>query len=459
MDKLWTGRTAGTTDRTADDFNSSLPFDRRLYPQDIGGSIAHAKMLAKQGILAQAESARIVRGLKAILRDLDEGALPFPTDCEDIHSFVEQELTGRIGESGKKLHTARSRNDQVVLDLRLYLRSETDALTEEIHGLIRALLEQAEAHKDAVMPGYTHLQRAQPVLFSHYLLAYCMMFLRDVDRLKNCRKRINVSPIGCCALAGTTYPVDRRYEARLLGMEDIARNSIDGVSDRDFAAEFVFCLSLTAVHMSRLAEELILWSSWEFRFIELDDAFTTGSSIMPQKKNPDMAELARGKTGRVLGDLTALLTMLKGLPLAYNKDMQEDKEAVFDAADTVRMCLSVFTPMVRTLRPVPENMLSACREGFLNATDLADYLVGKGVPFRDAYKVSGKAVALCAKRKIFLEDLPLGELRSLSDRFEEDVYEQISIDACVRRRISEGGTGPESVLSQIGWVKEQLSKG
>ena len=458
MEKLWTGRTAGTIDRSADDFNSSLPFDRRLYPQDIGGSIAHAKMLAKQGILTRAESARIVRGLKAILRDLDAGALPFPADCEDIHSFVEQELTKRIGEDGKKLHTARSRNDQVALDLRLYLRSETDALLGEIRGLILALLGQAEAHTDAVMPGYTHLQRAQPVLFSHYLLAYCMMFLRDLDRLKDCRKRINVSPIGCCALAGTTYPVDRRFEARLLGMEGIAQNSIDGVSDRDFAAEFVFCLSLTAVHLSRLAEELILWSSWEFRFIELDDAFTTGSSIMPQKKNPDMAELARGKTGRVLGDLTGLLTTLKGLPLAYNKDMQEDKEAVFDASDTVRMCLRVFTPMVRTLRPVPERMLSACREGFLNATDLADYLVGKGVPFRDAYRVSGKAVALCAERKIVLEDLPLEDLRALSDRFDEDVYGRISIEACVQRRISEGGTGPESVRSQIGWVKDRLSK-
>ena len=458
MDKLWTGRTSGRTDRTADDFNSSLPFDRRLYPQDIGGSIAHAKMLARQEILTRAESVHIINGLRGILRDLDDGRLSFRPDCEDIHTFVEQELTKRIGEDGKKLHTARSRNDQVALDLRLYLRTEADRLQDSLRALTGALLEQAEAHEGVVMPGYTHLQRAQPILFSQHLLAYCMMFLRDVDRLRDCRKRINVSPIGCCALAGTTYPVDRRYEARILGMEDVARNSLDGVSDRDFAAEFTFCAALIAVHLSRLAEELILWSSWEFRFVELDDAFTTGSSIMPQKKNPDMAELARGKTGRVLGDLTALLTTLKGLPLAYNKDMQEDKEAVFDAADTVQMCLGVFTPMIRTMRPLPENMLSACREGFLNATDLADYLVGKGLPFRDAYRVAGEAVAVCAKRGTALEDLPMEDLRALSDAIGEDVYERISIDACVRRRISEGGTGPESVRAQIEWVGEKLKK-
>ena len=457
MAKLWQGVTEGVTSKVADDFNSSISFDSRMFREDISGSVAHAKMLAKCGIISEDEKNEIIAGLFGILEDLESGTLRIDPDCEDIHMFVEQVLTERIGDSGKKLHTARSRNDQVALDLRLYLRSEIDSLTEMIKRAADTLVKKAEEYKTAVMPGYTHLQRAQPILFSHHLLAYCMMLLRDADRLSDCRKRLNVSPIGCCALAGTTYGTDRRYEAELLGFSDVCRNSIDGVSDRDFALELLSNISIIMTHLSRFCEELILWSSWEFRFVELSDNFTTGSSIMPQKKNPDMAELIRGKTGRVFGDLTTLLTVLKGLPLAYNKDMQEDKEAVFDAVDTVKACLNVFIPMICEMKARPDNMLRAAQTGFINATDLADYLVRKGMPFRSAYKIAGQAVAKCQTQGCVLETLPLEEYKVLSELFDSDLYADIDLKNCVEKRISEGGTSLKSVEEQIAYVKEKLS--
>ena len=375
MAKMWAGRTSGEVSSIADDFNSSIHFDCKLYQQDITGSMAHAAMLGAQGILTQQEADTLIEGLQGILDDLKSGKLDFDYTCEDIHMFVEQVLTQRLGDVGKKLHTARSRNDQVALDLRMYLRSEIDEISDLVKHLLKAVVDQAEQNLGVIMPGYTHLQRAQPILFGHHLMAYAMMLLRDLDRLADCRKRMNVSPIGCCALAGTTYNTDRWMEAKALGFDDIARNSIDGVSDRDFCVELMSAISVLMMHLSRFSEEIILWASWEFKFVELSDAYTTGSSIMPQKKNPDMAELVRGKTGRVYGDLMALLTTLKGLPLAYNKDMQEDKEAVFDAVDTVKMCLKVFAPMVQTMTAKPENMKKAAQGGFINATDLADYLV------------------------------------------------------------------------------------
>ena len=456
MPKLWAGRTSGETDRIADDFNSSISFDSRMYRQDIEGSMAHAAMLAKQGIITSAEADALIEGLAGILADLESGALEIDLSCEDIHMFVEQVLTERIGDTGKKLHTARSRNDQVALDLRMYLRSECDSIGEGIRRLMSAIVAAAEKYKTAIMPGYTHLQRAQPILFAHQILAYAMMLERDLDRLSDCRRRMNVSPIGSCALAGTTYDTDRAFEAEKLGFDGVCRNSIDGVSDRDFCAEFLSCLSILMMHLSRFSEELILWSSWEFKFIELSDAYTTGSSIMPQMKNPDMAELVRGKTGRVYGNLMGLLTTLKGLPLAYNKDMQEDKEAVFDAADTVNMCLSVFAPMVETMQALPENMLRAARGGFIGATDLADYLVRKGLPFRSAYKVSGQLVAECIRRGCVLETLDLETYKQYSPLFDKDIYAEISLEACVTRRVSEGGTGPDSVEKQISYLKTIL---
>ena len=458
MEKMWAGLTDGITNSIADDFNSSLRFDCRMYRQDILGSMAHAAMLGAQKIIAPSEADALIDGLQGILNELDSGALAFDPACEDIHMFVEQELTKRLGDTGKKLHTARSRNDQVALDLRMYLGDETDAVTALISELLEAILEQAAAHTDAVMPGYTHLQRAQPILFSHHLLAYASMLLRDADRLADCKRRMMVSPIGCCALAGTTYATDRRFEAEKLGFSQIAANSMDGVSDRDFAVELMGCLSILMMHLSRFSEEIILWSSWEFRFIRLSDAFTTGSSIMPQKKNPDMAELVRGKTGRVYGDLIALLTTLKGLPLAYNKDMQEDKEAVFDAVDTAKMCLRVFSPMLKTMTVLPEHMLQAAQSGFINSTDLADYLVGKGLPFRSAYKLAGQAVAECMERGCVLETLPLEAYQSLSPLIGPDVFDAISLTACVERRTSEGGTSPASVKKQLDEVKEQINR-
>ena len=457
MAKMWAGRTSGVTDSIADDFNSSIHFDCKMYRQDITGSMAHAAMLGAKNIISRKEADTLIDGLQGILDDLDSGALEFDFTCEDIHMFVEQVLTQRLGDVGKKLHTARSRNDQVALDLRMYLREEVDEITDLVKDVIHAILEQAQANKTVIMPGYTHLQRAQPILFSHHLLAYAMMLLRDLERFSDCRKRMNVSPIGCCALAGTTYNTDRRFEAWKLGFHDVARNSIDGVSDRDFCLELMSCISVLMMHLSRFSEEIILWASWEFKFIELSDAYTTGSSIMPQKKNPDMAELVRGKTGRVYGDLMALLTTLKGLPLAYNKDMQEDKEAVFDAVETVKMCLKVFAPMLATMTTKPENMKKAAQGGFINATDLADYLVKKGMPFRSAYKISGQIVAQCIREGLVLETLPLEEYRKHSELFAEDLYNDIDLLTCVEKRISEGGTSVSSVEAQIAYVKENLT--
>ena len=456
MAKMWAGRTDGNTSQIADDFNSSIHFDSRMYRQDIEGSMAHAAMLAVKGIISNADADTLIGGLESILADLDSGALEIDMTCEDIHMFVEQVLTQRLGDVGKKLHTARSRNDQVALDVRMYLRQEVDEITSLTKALIAAVTDKAEAYKSAIMPGYTHLQRAQPITFGHHLMAYAMMLLRDMDRLGDCRRRMNLSPIGCCALAGTTYDTDRIFEAEKLGFDGICRNSLDGVSDRDFCVELLSAISILMMHLSRFSEEIILWSSWEFKFVELSDAFTTGSSIMPQKKNPDMAELVRGKTGRVYGDLMALLTTLKGLPLAYNKDMQEDKETVFDACDTVKMCLKVFAPMVSSMKANTDNMKKAAQKGFINATDLADYLVKKGLPFRSAYKISGQLVAQCIRENTVLEDLPLEAYKQYSDLFDSDLYEEISLETCVSKRISQGGTCVASVEDQINYVKQQF---
>ena len=456
MAKMWAGVTAGVTDSIADDFNSSIRFDCKMYKEDITGSMAHAAMLGGKGIISQKDAETLIDGLQGILDDLNSGKLEFDLTCEDIHMFVEQVLTQRIGDVGKKLHTARSRNDQVALDLRMYLRARIDEISVLVRDVIEAVLFQAEANKSVIMPGYTHLQRAQPILFSHHLLAYAMMLLRDLDRLADCRKRMNLSPIGCCALAGTTYDTDREFEAKQLGFDGVCMNSIDGVSDRDFCVELMSALSVLMMHMSRFSEEIILWASWEFKFIDLSDAYTTGSSIMPQKKNPDMAELVRGKTGRVYGDLMGLLTTLKGLPLAYNKDMQEDKEAVFDAVETVIMCLKVFAPMLATMRSRPENMKKAAQGGFINATDLADYLVKKGMPFRSAYKISGQLVAQCIREGTVLEELPLEAYKAHSQLFEEDLYQDIDLLTCVEKRISLGGTSVASVEQQIAYIKERI---
>ena len=456
MAKMWAGRTDGATEKIADDFNSSIHFDCRMYRQDITGSMAHAAMLAGKGIIAREDADQLIDGLSGILSDLDSGALEFDMTCEDVHMFVEQVLTERLGDVGKKLHTARSRNDQVALDIRMYLREEIDEISDLTKQLIGAVVGKAEVYKAAIMPGYTHLQRAQPITFGHHLMAYAMMLLRDVDRLADCRKRMNQSPIGCCALAGTTYETDRWFEAKQLGFDGICRNSLDGVSDRDFCVELMSAIATLMMHLSRFSEEIILWSSWEFKFVELSDAYTTGSSIMPQKKNPDMAELVRGKTGRVYGDLMALLTTLKGLPLAYNKDMQEDKESIFDACDTVKMCLKVFCGMVDTLKANTDNMKLAAQKGFINATDLADYLVKKGLPFRSAYKISGQLVALCIQKNTVLEELPLDEYKQFSPLFDEELYEAIDLMGCVEKRISEGGTSVSSVEAQIAYVKQEL---
>ena len=456
MEKLWAGRTSGAASQLADDFNSSIGVDQRMYRQDICGSMAHANMLAACGILPASDAALLVDTLGDILEELESGELTVDPAAEDIHMFVEQVLTERLGDVGKKLHTARSRNDQVALDLRLYLRQEIAAIRGLVLALLAVLTDKAEQYKDAIMPGYTHMQRAQGVTFGHHLMAYAMMLQRDVGRLDDTAGRMDVSPIGCCALAGTTFPIDRVWEAQQLGFSSVALNSMDGVSDRDFCVEFLSACAVLMMHLSRFSEELILWSSWEFRFVELDDGFTTGSSIMPQKKNPDMAELCRGKTGRVYGDLMALLTTLKGLPLAYNKDMQEDKEAVLDCVDTVKMCLQVFTPMIATMKPCVENMYKAAQKGFLNATDLADYLTKKGVPFRTAYKISGQLVSWCIHHDTVLEALPLETLQQYSDVFDEDVYPAITLENCVARRTSLGG--PASVEAQIAAVKDYLSQ-
>ena len=453
MEKMWAGRAQEQLDQTADDFNSSIAVDQRMAGQDITGSIAHAKMLAAQGILDAGEVEKIIQGLEGILNDLKAGSLAIDPAAEDIHMFVEQVLTERIGDAGKRLHTARSRNDQVAVDLRLYLRQRSAGLVQQLKALMSVIADQAEANSDAIVPGYTHLQRAQPILFAHHLLAYAMMFSRDVTRLQDAAKRMNESPLGACALAGTTYPTSRQMTAQLLGFDGPCRNSIDAVSDRDFCVELLAALSTIMMHLSRFSEEIILWCSWEFHFVELSDAYTTGSSIMPQKKNADMAELVRGKTGRVYGDLMGTLTMLKGLPLAYNKDMQEDKESIFDAFDTVSHCLEVFTPMLQTMKTRKDKMYKAAQEGFINATDLADYLTRKGMPFRAAYKLTGSLVAECIRTGQVLETVPLERYRELSDLFEQDVYKAIDLKTCVEKRISEGGTGKASVQAQIQYIR------
>ncbi len=456
MKKMWTGRTDGVINKIADDFNSSIAFDQRLYKEDIAGSIAHAMMLAHKNIITIDEAKTITDGLATILDDINSGKLLIDPNAEDIHMFIEQVLTERIGDTGKKLHTARSRNDQVALDFKMYIRSETESVIKKLKALCKEITLKAEQYKDAIMPGYTHLQRAQPITFGHQLMAYAMMILRDISRFEDSKKRQNVSPIGSCALAGTTFDTDRDFEAEKLGFDSVTLNSIDGVSDRDFAVEFLADASILMMHLSRLSEEIILWSSWEFKFIELSDEFTTGSSIMPQKKNSDMAELVRGKTGRVYGDLIGTLTMLKGLPLAYNKDMQEDKESVFDAIDTINHCIDVFTPMIKSMTALTSNMKKAAETGFINATDLADYLTKKGMPFRTAYKIVGETVAKCIKENKVLETLSIEEYKAICPEFESDLYEEIDLINCVNKRISKGGTSVKSVEAQIEYVKGML---
>jgi len=458
MAKLWGGRFQKETDRMVDDFHSSISFDCRLYRYDITGSIAHAKMLARVGIISQSEAEAIVAGLTGILNDIEAGRVEFSVAAEDIHMNVEQLLIARVGEVGKKLHTARSRNDQVALDVRMYVRDELDGVGQLLTELTSTLLDIADQHLDTVMPGYTHLQRAQPITLAHHLLAYCQMFSRDMDRLSDCRRRVNVLPLGAGALAGTTFPLDRGFVAVELAFAGVTENSLDAVSDRDFAVEFAAAGSLIMVHLSRFCEEIILWSSAEFGFIELDDAYSTGSSMMPQKKNPDVAELIRGKSGRVFGDLTALLTVLKGLPLAYNKDMQEDKEALFDAVDTVKQCLLIFRPLVATMRVKKEQMARAARGGFTNATDLADYLVQKGVPFREAHEIVGRAVAYCLDCQKSLDELSLEELRGFSSVIESDVYAAIDVAHCVAARRVTGGPAPEAVRQAIQAARQRLVK-
>ena len=454
MAKMWEGRFSKALDQQADDFNSSIHFDCRMFRQDIKGSMAHAAMLAAQGIIPAADVDMIIAELEKILADLESGALDIDMTAEDIHMFVEAELTKRIGDVGKKLHTARSRNDQVALDIRLYLKEEAAEIVEMLKGLLKDILSQAEQHKNTIMPGYTHLQRAQPITFAHHLLAYAMMFSRDISRIEDAVKRMNYSPLGSCALAGTTYPTNREMVAEKLGFDGITLNSIDGVSDRDFCVELLSAYATIMMHLSRFSEEVILWASWEFKFIELDDSYTTGSSIMPQKKNPDIAELVRGKTGRVYGDLMGMLTVLKGLPLAYNKDMQEDKESIFDAIDTVKQCLTVFPPMIRTMKALPENMLRAAQKGFINATDLADYLTKKGEPFRSAYKTTGQIVAYCIANNKVLEEMALQEYKEFDSQFEADVFEAIDLRRCVESRISAGGTNQASADEQIKYIKQ-----
>ena len=462
MGKMWAGRFKKEVDSKVNDFNSSISFDGRMYRHDIMGSIAHAAMLGKTGVIDPAESEKIIAGLEGILADLDSGELAFDMEAEDIHMFIEAELTKRLGDTGKRLHTARSRNDQVALDIRLYLRDEIQEIKSLTKTLIEALCDMAAQHTETIMPGYTHLQRAQPITFGHHLMAYANMFKRDVRRLEDCLEGMDEMPLGCGALAGTTYPIDREFVAKELGFSAVTDNSLDGVSDRDYCMELCSCLSILMVHLSRLSEEVVLWCSWEFKFAELDDAFSTGSSIMPQKKNPDVCELIRGKTGRVFGDLQTLLVMMKGLPLAYNKDMQEDKEAVFDAIDTVKICLKVFAPMFATMTVIPENMRAAAKKGFLNATDCADYLTKKGVPFRDAYKASGTLVAICIEKGETLDTLPLEVYRQVCPVFEEDVYRAVDLNACVRERKSLGGPAPEEVARQLekirGFLKEKEGK-
>ncbi|MBQ5791661.1 MAG: argininosuccinate lyase [Clostridia bacterium] len=458
MEKMWSGRTAGQTSALADDFNSSIHIDSRMYKEDIKGSMAHAAMLSEVGILTGEEADRIIAVLEQIALDIESGELPIDMNAEDIHMFVESVLTKRIGDLGKKLHTARSRNDQVAVDIRLYMRGKCEEIQALLLDLIDAIVSVADAHQNDIMPGYTHLQRAQPIVFAHHLLAYAEMFRRDLTRIEDAKARMNVSPLGACALAGTTYPISRSMTSKALGFDGYATNSIDAVSDRDFCVELLSCFSIIMMHLSRFSEEVILWTSWEFAYVELDDAYTTGSSIMPQKKNSDMAELVRGKTGRVYGDLMGTLTMLKGLPLAYNKDMQEDKESLFDATETVSRCLEIFAPMIRTMKVKSENMYRAAQRGFINATDLADYLTKRGMPFRTAYKTVGSIVSDCIAAGKVLEDLPLETYKAYSELFDQDLYEEISLKTCVSKRISEGATGFASVEKQIKDFKTFLNE-
>ncbi|SEK24831.1 argininosuccinate lyase [Ruminococcus albus] len=454
--KMWAGRFTKEVDERVNDFNSSISFDHRMYKQDIEGSIAHATMLGECGIIDIEESKKIIEGLKGILADIESGKLEFDPTAEDIHMFVEAELTSRLGDTGKRLHTARSRNDQVALDIRMNLKVEADEIIALVKELEQTILNMSEKHLTTVMPGYTHLQRAQPITFAHHLMAYANMLLRDLGRLEDCKKRLNIMPLGSGALASTTYPINRQRVCDLLGFDEITQNSLDGVSDRDFCIELASAISMLMMHLSRFSEEIILWCSWEFKFVELDDAYATGSSIMPQKKNPDVTELIRGKTGRVYGDLNTLLVMMKGTPLAYNKDMQEDKEAIFDAVDTVKLCLKTFIPMLDTMTVLKDNMRNAAARGFINATDCADYLVKKGMPFRDAYKITGTLVHTCIELGCTLETLPMEEYKKLTENFDEDVYEAISLDTCVMQRKAAGGPAPESVKAQIAYVRERI---
>ena len=449
MAKMWAGRFQKEEKKEVNDFNSSISFDGVMFKDDITGSMAHARMLGEKGIISKEDSILIINTLADILSDIEEGKLMLDPEAEDIHMFVEAELTKRIGEVGKRLHTARSRNDQVALDVRLHLRDMADSTIQNLNALLNTIIDLAEKHKGTVMPGYTHLQRAQPITFANHLLAYAFMIKRDIARFMDAKGRMNYSPLGSCALAGTTYPIDRCMTAAELGFDGIVLNSLDGVSDRDFAVELASAASIAMMHLSRFSEEIILWCSWEFKFIELDDAYSTGSSIMPQKKNPDIAELVRGKTGRVYGDLITLLTMLKGIPLAYNKDMQEDKEAIFDSLDTLNQCLKIFKPMLETIKVNKENMRNAAKKGFINATDLADYLVKKGMAFRDAYKISGSLVAYCIDKNIVLEDVPLEVFKEYSTLFDMDVYPEIDIERCTFKRTSQGASAIESVEAQI----------
>lgn len=454
---LWEGRFKKSIDSKTNDFNSSISFDSRLYKQDIQGSVAHAKMLSKQGIIAQNEADKIVNELNKIKKEIGNNTIAIDANAEDIHMFIEAELTKRLGDTGKRLHTARSRNDQVALDLRMYLKEETNTIIELLKELLDTLLKKAEENTETVMPGYTHMQRAQPITFAHHLMAYVEMILRDIDRLNCTYKRMNVLPLGSCALAGTTYNIDREYVKEELGFYDISKNSLDGVSDRDFVIELASTLSIIMMHLSRFSEGIILWCSWEFKFIELDDAFSTGSSIMPQKKNPDIAELIRGKTGRVYGDLITLLTMMKGLPLAYNKDMQEDKEAIFDSIDTVKICIITLIPMIDTIKILKQNMRNAASKGFINATDCADYLVKKGIPFRKAYKIVGQIVSFCIEKNITLEEMQIEDYKKFDDNFESNIYNEISLEKCVTNRNVIGGPSPIQVTKRIEEVKKYIN--
>ena len=458
MAQLWGGRFTKATDQLVYNFNASITFDQKFYKQDIEGSIAHVKMLGKQGILTEQEMNDIITTLQEIKEDVESGKLEITSEYEDIHSFVEANLIDRLGDTGKKLHTGRSRNDQVAVDIKLYLKKEVVNVKNLVVGLIKVIADKAEKYSETVMPGYTHLQRAQPITFGHHLLAYGEMLLRDVSRLEDCLKRMDEMPLGSCALAGTTYPIDRTITAELLGFDRITNNSLDGVSDRDYCIEFASVLSIIMVHLSRFSEEIIMWCSWEFKFVELDDAFSTGSSIMPQKKNPDIAELVRGKSGRVFGDNMTLLTIMKGTALAYNKDMQEDKEAIFDALDTVKMCLTAFTPMLDTMRVIPENMRKAAAGGFINATDCADWLTKNGVPFRDAYKATGELVARCIELGTDLENLPMDEYKKVCDVFNDDVYSAISLERCTNERTVFGGPASANVKDQAKRVAEIAEK-